>query len=99
MRAATERAQLRGDEQGLVAILPSQEQRRVADRLHAAELARLRGRACDRPGAGLARTVLTQGPVRQYAVVTVAPVDPDGIPSDLAELSYRRCHGCRPYYA
>jgi len=90
MGAATERAQLLGNEQGLMTVTPGQEQSGIADLLHARELDGVRTHLSAGCYADLARTALAQMAVGQDAVVTVAPVDPDRIASNLTDLSYRR---------
>jgi hypothetical protein len=87
MRASTERSELLDYEEALVLVPPRQKERPITDELHADELMPL---GSDLGWAGGARAGAPQMAIREDAVVTVTPIDPDGIPTHLAQLSNRR---------
>jgi hypothetical protein len=84
MGTATEPTQLAREEERLVAVAPGEKERALPDRSHARQLDR---RPVLRPSLRLtlvAGTLMTEVTEGQDAVVTVTPIDPDGIPADLA---------------
>src|SRR5581483_2015956 len=100
VRAATEVAELLGQEHGLVTVAPADEEALLAELL---EPGRLRGggrerRVGRRPGAGGAGAGEADRPVRQDALVPVAPFDAERVapdflqPIDAGGLGRAGCH-------
>ena len=89
MSAPTQRPQLLGDEKRLMAIAPREKERRLSDRFHARKLDRGWSGLGSAGYAGITRTALSEMAVWEDAVVPIAPLYPDGIPSDLTKFSDR----------
>src|SRR5262249_46358760 len=99
VRAATERAQLLGEQHRLVAIGPAQEDALLAQQLDAHRLlgggCRGSRRAAGR--AGIARAGPADRPVGKDAVVPVAPLNSQRVAPDLLQATDARAlgHGSR----